>query len=74
MAAQNKKTERKKYEKTPVPAKSPNLNVRSAGKHKAAPSYEVIALKAYEIWLAEGRQPGCDRKNWFEAKAQLLAA
>ena len=59
---------------TPVPAKSPNLNVQRARKQKAAHSHEVIALKAYEIWLSEGQQPGCDRKNWFEAKAQLLTA
>ena len=56
-----------------APTKFPSLSVQSAKKQKPAPSYEVIASKAYEIWLSKGQQPGCDQKNWFEAEAQLQA-
>jgi hypothetical protein len=34
----------------------------------------MIALKAYEIWLSGGQQPGCDQKHWFEAEQQLQSA
>jgi hypothetical protein len=30
-----------------------------------------IAAKAYEIWLAHGREMGNDWQHWFEAKRQL---
>jgi hypothetical protein len=41
---------------------------------RAAPSQTLIAKKAYEIWLSQGQQPGCDQKHWFEAERQLQHA
>jgi hypothetical protein len=38
---------------------------------KKAPSEALIAQKAYELWLAQGRESGCDEKYWFAAKLQL---
>ncbi len=43
-------------------------------KAKAAPSETEISLKAYEIWLAQGQQPGHDQEHWFQAEQQLRAA
>jgi hypothetical protein len=36
-----------------------------------APTQAEVEKMAYQIWLTEGQQPGCDRKNWFEAEKQL---
>jgi hypothetical protein len=38
---------------------------------KAAPSWEAIETKAYEIWLSRGQEQGNDREHWFEAERQL---
>jgi Protein of unknown function (DUF2934) len=38
---------------------------------RKTPSHEVIARKAYEIWLSQGQPQGCDQTNWFEAELQL---
>jgi hypothetical protein len=38
---------------------------------QTAPAHEMIAQKAYELWLASGQQPGCEEQNWFEAERQL---
>lgn len=43
------------------------------GSVPTAPSYEQIAQRAYEIWIAKGRPIGQDDQNWREAEAQLLA-
>jgi hypothetical protein len=37
----------------------------------AAPSPTAIAEKAYELWLAQGQEPGRDQEHWFEAERQL---
>jgi hypothetical protein len=47
---------------------------KPAKPQKTAPSHALIAKKAYEIWLAQGQQPGCDQKHWFEAELQLQRA
>ena len=51
--------------------KSTGPRARNLKQQKAAPSNAATANRAYEIWLAEGQQPGCDEKNWFEAEEQL---
>jgi hypothetical protein len=58
---------------TPV-ATSNVSSVKQAKSQKAAPSQALIAQKAYEIWLSQGQQPGCEQKNWFEAERQLQRA
>ena len=30
-----------------------------------------IAVKAYEIWLAQGQETGRDQQHWYEAEQQL---
>lgn len=36
------------------------------------PSEETIRLRAYEIYLARGAQPGRDAEDWEQAKRELL--
>jgi hypothetical protein len=43
-------------------------------KAKAAPSAAEISMKAYEIWLSQGQQPGHDQEYWFQAEQQLRSA
>src|SRR5579864_5978386 len=33
---------------------------------------DAVAKRAYEIYERSGRQPGCDRKNWFLAESEIL--
>ena len=35
------------------------------------PPHERIAERAYQLWEANGRPPGTDRANWFEAERLL---
>lgn len=35
------------------------------------PTDEEIAMYAFHLWDAEGRQPGRDLDYWFQAKAHL---
>jgi hypothetical protein len=37
----------------------------------AAPTYDDVARKAYEIYEREGRQPGRDLENWVQAEIEL---
>ena len=41
---------------------------------KAVPSHEEITVRAYEIWLATGQQPGHDQEHWFQAERELRFA
>jgi Protein of unknown function (DUF2934) len=34
---------------------------------------ERVAKRAYEKWLKSGCRNGCDRQNWLEAEAEILA-
>jgi hypothetical protein len=34
-------------------------------------THEMIARRAYEIWLAKGRPAGQEEQNWREAEAEL---
>ena len=36
-------------------------------------SHEQVANRAYELWEAQGKPEGADRKNWYEAERQLRA-
>lgn len=58
---------------TPVAlAKASSTNV--ADPKNTTPSHEMIAKRAYEIWLSRGREQGCDQKHWLEAELQLKRA
>jgi hypothetical protein len=37
----------------------------------AAPTYDDIARRAFEIYEREGRQPGRDLENWLQAEIEL---
>jgi Protein of unknown function (DUF2934) len=58
-------------ERTSPPASNNISSVKTAQPQRAAPSQTAIAQKAYQIWLSQGQQPGCEQKNWFEAERQL---
>ncbi len=45
--------------------------VYPAKQQRAAPSQAVIAQRAYEIWLSQGQEQGCEQKHWFDAEQQL---
>ena len=38
---------------------------------KTAPSHEQIALRAYELFLARGSEPGHESEDWLAAEAEL---
>lgn len=44
---------------------------RKSTKKVVAPSYDIIAERAWHIWMEKGCQPGQDEQNWLEAVAQL---
>ena len=37
------------------------------------PKHHEIALRAYQLWEAGGRQPGRDQQYWLQAEAELKA-
>jgi hypothetical protein len=39
----------------------------------APPSFESIAKRSYEIYLARGAQPGHEVEDWLAAEAELTA-
>jgi hypothetical protein len=39
---------------------------------KMKPSPELIAKRAYELWLEKGKQDGYDKDQWLTAENQLL--
>ncbi|MEA3143373.1 MAG: hypothetical protein QOG31_697 [Thermoplasmata archaeon] len=55
-------------------AKEP-ANVTAVVRRRAAvPSPEDIRVRAYEIYLARGRQPGREAEDWAQAERELRAA
>jgi hypothetical protein len=54
---------------TPIEAAVPH----SPGIGGASPGHERIAVRAYQLWEAQGRPAGTDRENWFEAERLLCA-
>jgi hypothetical protein len=64
-----KSTQRKtvKTSKTSAP-----LEVKVAAAAKvSSPTREEIAIRAYELYLARGREDGHDAEDWIAAEAQL---
>ena len=61
---------RRNVKTTPVAAVNAAL-ASPATPQSAAPSEALIAQTAYQIWLSQGQESGCDQKHWFEAKLQL---
>lgn len=48
-----------------------NVRIGDATECRKAIS-DAVAKRAYEIYERAGRQPGCDRKNWFLAESEIL--
>lgn len=40
---------------------------------KARPTHDMIAKRAYEIWIAKGRPTGKDLENWQQAERELCS-
>ena len=40
---------------------------------EAPPSYDSIAKRSYELYLARGAQPGHEVEDWLAAEAELTA-
>jgi len=40
---------------------------------KLAPTHEQIALRAYQLFLARGSEPGHESEDWLAAEAELSA-
>jgi hypothetical protein len=38
-----------------------------------APTPEMIAARAYEIWQESGCPEGCEQEHWYQAEVELLA-
>jgi len=49
------------------------LRTEKAAPEKTAPSGEAIGIKAYEIWMSRGQEPGHDQEHWFEAERAVAA-
>ena len=42
--------------------------------HPKPPTHEDIALRAFTLWIDEGRPENCDEANWLDAEKQLSAS
>jgi Protein of unknown function (DUF2934) len=45
--------------------------VSSKATSASAPTFEQIAKRSYEIYLARGAQPGHEVEDWLSAEAEL---
>ena len=57
----------KAKETAPKSVKATSLKAAS----KTAPTFEDIAKRSYEIYLARGAQPGHEVEDWLAAEAEL---
>jgi Protein of unknown function (DUF2934) len=54
--------------------KAPSIATTKFGvEQNAAPTYEAIAVRSYERYLARGGQDGHDVEDWLAAEAELSA-
>jgi hypothetical protein len=63
-------TGRKTVKAKTTAAKSVKATAQSAAE-MTPPSYESIAKRSYEIYLARGAQPGHEVEDWLAAEAEL---
>jgi hypothetical protein len=58
--------------KVPDPKRKPEAKKPEAKKPEApAPTYQMIARRAYEIWEGKGRPGGTEAENWAQAEREL---
>jgi hypothetical protein len=68
-----KKTEKKEpARKTAArPVKAPAGKPAAKKPEPPAPTYQMIARRAYEIWESKGRPAGTEAENWAQAEREL---
>jgi len=62
--------------KSPSPSNTPGRRPAAAAEATptrtvTAPTYEQIAARAYEIFIARGGQDGRDQDDWYQAESEL---
>lgn len=57
-----------KAPKSAAPTKTTSKKIAAAPK---SPTFDEIALRAFQVWEAKGKPAGQDALNWREAEAQL---
>lgn len=70
-ATAKKKASTKKASTTSRTRKTTKKTTRKTTKKVVAPSHDIIAERAWCLWMDSGCQPGQEEHNWFEAVAQL---
>ena len=55
----------------PLPAMKDARAVSDPAAEKPRQSYEQIAVRAYELWEAQGSPEGAELGNWLDAERQL---
>ena len=65
-----------KGEKTSAPkaVKAGTGKTKTSSAVKAAPTYEEIAKRSYEIYLERGGEHGHAEEDWARAEAELLGS
>lgn len=48
-------------------------SVKAGAGDLAPPSFETIAKRSYELYLARGAQPGHEVEDWLAAESELTA-
>jgi hypothetical protein len=64
---------KEKGRKAPLHPRGPGKNA-PAEAPSAAPTYDEIAQRAYEIYLARGGGPGREDEDWRQAERELREA
>jgi len=71
-SATKERTSNELSEATTEIAAAPQTSATAAA-GKPAPSREQIALRAYQLYLARGSEPGHESEDWLTAEAELSA-
>ena len=50
-----------------------DIDLQEASSQNGAPTYEAIAIRAYELWIENGRQDGFHETDWTRAEKELRA-
>ena len=58
--------------KTSTTSSTTSSTTLAASATKSSATSEMVALRAYEIYLEEGRPEGRELEHWIRAEAELL--
>ena len=56
-----------------LPRREVAIKPIATGRPKAAPTHDLIAKRAYELYLARAAKPGSAEEDWRQAEAELRA-